>query len=422
MNKIFGLVDCNNFYASCERVFRPQLIGKPILVLSNNDGCVIARSNEAKVLGIPMGEPFFKLKPFIDRYEVVVQSSNYALYGDLSNRVMTVLNQFSPEIEIYSIDECFLDLCGFEERDLTAYAWKIKQTVERWTGIPVGIGIAQTKTLSKIANRIAKKSPKAKGVLDLSASPYLDRALEITDIGDVWGIGRRWSKRLKAQGINTAKDFRDSPESWVRNQMGVVGARTHMELNGVACVALEHHAPDKQTTAVTRSFGTMLTSFEELRDAILTFTARASEKLRRKDMVAGQISVFIRTNSFRSDQVQYAPTATVGLTPYSNDTRTTQAAALMALKQIYRDGLAYKKAGVLMLNLVRSHMAPTDLYSIQPKESAQQLMKAVDRINNHMGNGLISFGQTRKDKSWYATRNHCSPHYTTCWNDLPKAK
>lgn len=422
MNKVFGLVDCNNFYASCERVFRPELIGKPIVVLSNNDGCVIARSNEAKALGIPMGEPFFKLRPLVERHGVIVQSSNYALYGDLSNRVMSVLNLFTPETEVYSIDECFLDLSGFEGRDLTVYGWEIKRTVQKWTGIPVGVGMAQTKTLAKIANRIAKKSPKAGGVLDLSASPYLDYALEITEIGDVWGIGRRWAKRLQAQGITTAKDFRDRPEGWVRKQMGVVGARTHAELRGVSCVDLEAHAPDKQTTAVTRSFGTMLTSFEELREAIMTFTARASEKLRHADLVAGKVSVFIRTNAFRPDHEQYAPSATVDLHPYSNETRQTQAAAMRALRQIFKEGLSYKKAGVLMLDLVRTEAAPRDLFTPAIQEGDVRLMNAIDRINDCLGSGLVNFGQVRKDKSWYATRDYCSPHYTTSWNGLKRVR
>jgi len=418
MNKIFGLVDCNNFYASCERVFRPELANLPIVVLSNNDGCVIARSNEAKALGVKMGEPFFKLKPLMHQSAIIVRSSNYALYGDFSSRVMTTLSRFTPETEIYSIDECFLDLSGFEDRNLTAYAWTIKNTVQKWTGIPVSIGIAHTKTLSKIANRIAKKSPKANGVLDLSHSPYLDMALEQTEIGDVWGIGNRWAKRLKSQGIINAKQFREQPKTWVRNQMGVVGARTHAELQGHPCIDLETQPLDKQTTAVTRSFGTMLTSFDELREALMTFAARGAEKLRRADLVAGQVSIFIRTNPFRDDLEQYAPSITLDLTPYSNDTRIIQAAALTGLKQIYRTGLSYKKAGVLLLNLVRAKDAPMDLFSTPPTQDNKRLLKAIDQINRSYGGGLVNFGQLRKDKSWYATRNHCSPHYTTSWSDL----
>ncbi len=420
MNRIFGLVDCNNFYASCERVFRPELRGRPIVVLSNNDGCVIARSNEAKALGIPMGEPFFKVKPLIARHGVVVQSSNYALYGDLSNRVMTVLSQFTPETEVYSIDECFLDLSGFNGRDLTTYGQEITKTVQKWTGIPVGIGIGHTKTLAKLANHIAKKSPKANGVLDLSASPYIDKALEVTEIGDVWGIGRRWAKRLKGYGIYTAKDFRDQSQGWVRKQMGVVGARTHAELRGISCIDLEAHATDKQTTAVTRSFGKVLTSFEALREAVLTFSARASAKLRGNDLVAGQVSVFIRTNAFREDQEQYSPSATIDLVPYSNDTRMVQNAALRALVQIYRDGLAYKKAGVILLDLVRSQTAPRDLFTASPSKEDHDLMRAIDYINTGLGGGLVAFGQLRKDKSWYVTRNHGSPRFTTSWGDLKR--
>lgn len=422
MNKIFGIVDCNNFYANCERVFQPKLKGRPIVVLSNNDGCVIARSNEAKALGVPMGEPFFKLKPLIERNGIVAMSSNYALYGDFSNRVMNVLSRFTPNTEIYSIDECFLDLTGFDGRDLTTYAREIKETVERWTGIPVCIGIAQTKTLAKLANKIAKKSPKAAGVLDLTNSPYLNHALEITEVRDVWGIGRHYAKMLKGRGIMTAYDLSLQDERWVRQKMGVVGLKTVQELRGISCIDLEEDAPDKQTTAVTRSFGKMLSSYEEVREAIFTFTARAAEKLRKADLVAGQISVFIRTNPFRQEQMQYSNSALVDLHPYTNDTRQIQKAGMDALNRIFKEGLQYKRAGILLMNLVRTEAAPRDLFTPMRAEIDEALMQAVDKVNRIHGSNILCFGQIRKDKSWYATRNHCSPKYTTSWADLPKVK
>jgi len=298
----------------------------------------------------------------------------------------------------------------------------MKETVQKWTGIPVGIGIAQTKTLAKLANRIAKKSPKANGVLDLSNSEYLNHALDITEVGDVWGIGRRYSKMLMSRGINTAFDLKVADERWIRQKMGVVGLKTVQELNGIACVDIENHTPDKQTTAVTRSFGKMLTSFEELREAILTFTARASEKLRKADLVSGKISVFIRTNPYKKEIIQYSNSASVDLHPYSNDTREIQKAGLIALEKIYRDGLSYKRAGIYLMDLCRSDAAPKDLFTQPANPTDEKLMKAIDKINRQHGSNLVSFGQVRKDKSWYATRNHCSPKYTTQWTDLKGVK
>lgn len=421
MSKVFAIVDCNNFYASCERLFEPKLIGKPVVVLSNNDGCVIARSNEAKPF-VPMGEPFFKLKSMIKRHDIIVRSSNYALYGDLSNRVMNILSDFSPATEVYSIDECFLDLTGFDDRNLTSYAREIKETAQRWTGIPVGIGIGPTKTIAKLANHIAKRSPKAAGVLNLNNSQYQNHALEITKVSDVWGIGRRFSKMLMSRGINTALDLKNADQRWIRQKMGVVGLRTVNELNGISCVHIEDNVSDIQTTAVTRSFGTMLTSFEELREAIMTFTARASVKLRKADLVAGQISVFVSTNPFRKELTQYSNSTMADLVPYTNDTRYIQRAGLLALKRLYRDGLSYKRAGICLLDLVRSDASPNDLFAPSPKLADEKLIQAIDQINEDYGTNLVLFGQVRKDKSWYATRKYCSPKYTTSWAELPVVK
>lgn len=418
---IVGLVDCNNFYCSCERVFQPELRGKPIVVLSNNDGCVIARSAEAKTLGIPMGAPYFKHRKDMERQNIVVRSSNYALYGDMSNRVMTVLAHLAPNVEVYSIDECFLDLNGLNHMDLTAYARHIKETVEKWTGIPVAIGIGSTKTLAKIANRLAKKSTKASGVLDLSNSQWVDHALAKTEVGDVWGIGRRWASMLTSRGVHTAKDLRDAEDGWVRQKMGVVGLRTVMELRGTPCVDLEVAAPDKQTVCVSRSFGSPMTEQISLHDAISTFAMRAAEKIRKAGLVAGAVNVFVRTDPFRSDQEQYSNSATIGLTPFTNHTQPILSAAQRGLWSIFRENYRYKKAGILLLDLVRQEDAPRTLFD-QPCETDNKLMSAFDAINNRFGTGSVSYGQLRKTRTWYMTQNHVSPHYTTRWDELPLLK
>ncbi len=422
MSIIFAIVDCNNFYASCERVFEPHLEGKPIAVLSNNDGCVIARSNEVKALGVKMGEPYFKLKDRIAKDGIIIRSSNYALYGDMSNRVASVLSTFTPSMETYSIDECFLDLSGFEHINLTEYGHEIRHKVKQYTGIPVALGIARTKTLSKIANRLAKKSQKANGVLDLSNNEqWVQIALQRTEVGDVWGIGRRYAKWLTGNGVHTAWDLANAEDGWIRKKMGVVGLRTVHELRGISCVNLEDYQPDKQTTAVTRSFGKMLSSLEELEEAIKTFSFRASEKIRRSGLVTHQISVFVRTNPFREDLEQYSQSVTVGLTRYTNDTREIMKAALLGLRKIYRDGLNYKKAGILLLDLMKADMAPKTLFDVNQPED-DRLMKALDHINNKFGPGSLALGQLCKKRTWYMTQNHKSPSYTTNWNELVRVR
>jgi DNA polymerase V len=418
---LFALVDCNNFYASCERVFQPHLIDQPIVVLSNNDGCVIARSNEAKALGIPMGAPYFKLKDQMQRGGITVLSSNYALYGDLSSRVMTVLSSFSPSIEVYSIDECFLDLSGFDHLDLTEYCRHIQKTVQQWTGIPVSIGIGRTKTLSKIANRLAKKSSKTAGVLDLSQPTWLETALQRTPIGDVWGIGRRWSKMLEARGVFTALDFSQAPEGWVRQKMGVVGLRTLKELQGESCVALEDQTADKQTVCVSRSFGTPLTHYVDMKSAIATFADMASEKLRKANLVAHSLNVFVQTSPFNPQIEQYRNNSTIAFYPASNSLQDIHKAALKGLESVFKADIQYKKAGVLLLGLCRPEDVEQDLFT-ESAISHDPLSDVCDRINQQLGARLISLGQVKKSKRWYMTQNHKTPSYTTKWNELPKIK
>ncbi len=418
---IFALVDCNNFYASCERIFQPRLINKPIVVLSNNDGCVIARSNEAKILGIPMGAPYFKFRNDFKKKGVIVLSSNYALYGDISNRVMTVLSSFTPRSEIYSIDECFLDLSGFDHLNLTEYCKHIRQCVLQWTGIPVSIGVGQTKTLSKIANRLAKTSKKTEGILDLNNSPWIDIALQKTEVNNVWGIGRRWSRVLERQDILTAYDLRAAPERWIRQKFGIVGLRTVKELQGLSCVKLEDESPDKQTICVSRSFGKPLTDYTALKSAIATFSDRASSKVRKHGLIAGEINVFVQTSPFNTDIEQYSKSITLSLHPQTNSTQEIHRAAMRGLNQIFKPNIHYKKAGVILINLSRPEKAVKDLF-YPYVQSNDQLSKAYDIINQRFGSGFLQLGQVKKPKTWYMNQNYKTPSFTTRWDELPRAK
>jgi len=416
---IIALVDCNNFYASCERVFQPKLRNQPVVVLSNNDGCIISRSNEAKAFGIPMGASYFKCRKQMERDGIIVRSSNYALYGDMSNRVMTCLSNYAPDIEVYSIDECFLNFTGMGHVNLTEYCKYIRLEVYRWTGIPVSIGIGTTKTITKIANRLAKNTTKTDGVLDLSKNDvWVDHALRKTEVGDVWGIGRSWSKMLIGRGIITALDYRDAPDGWVRQKMGVVGSRTQMELRGIPCTDLELSITDKKTVCVSRSFWKSFDAYGSLHDALLTFGSRGAEKIRRLGLVAGSVNIFIRTNPHRDNEEQYSNSITVLFPEPTNDTREILGAVISGLKRIYRPKLLYKKGGILLIDLARSDSAPMTLFS-QPGVKSRKLMEAFDEINGRLGSGLVTFGQLRKSKTWYMIQEHVSPHYTTRWDELP---
>ena len=304
MPPIFALVDCNNFYVSCERVFQPCLNGKPVVVLSNNDGCVIARSEEAKALGIPMGLPFFQMRERFTGHTIETYSSNYALYGDMSTRVMTILKQFSPEVEVYSIDEAFLNLAGCGNGDLISYGHLIHRSVKQWTGIPISIGIGETKTLAKLANRLAKRSDHVQGVVDLTSSQHQDDILASIPVKDIWGIGRSYSRLLQSNGIRTALELRDADDRWIRQQMGVVGVRIVWELRGISCLPLELSPPPKKSLMVSRSFGRPIATLDEMREAVATYTTRAAEKLRRHRLAAGILSVFLMTNRFKEDEPQ----------------------------------------------------------------------------------------------------------------------
>ncbi|MBT4464466.1 MAG: Y-family DNA polymerase [Rhodospirillaceae bacterium] len=426
---MFALVDCNNFYVSCERLFDPRLEGCPVVVLSNNDGCIIARSNEAKALGIAMGTPLFKAMPEIRRHGIKVYSSNYSLYGDISARVMRTLEAFSPDIEIYSIDEAFLNLGGLERHGIADHGRELHRTVKRWTGIPVSVGIAPTKTLAKIAAGIAKKSPDLGGALLIDDEQARRQALAATDIGDVWGIGRRWAKMLGTNAISTALDFHDMPAPWVRGRMGVVGARTHMELTGTPCIDLQTRPPDKQTLCVSRSFSQTVSERRVLRESIAAFAARAAEKLRRGGLFTTAVNVFVRTNGYRTDQTQYRNAATRALATPGSHTVDIVGAAMAAFDDIYRDGLQYKQAGVMLLDLNRPDAIQPDMFAPTHKRN-DKLMTVLDDINARLGSDVLRLaasgtgagtGNGGKRRT-FTVQSHRSPRYTTNWRELPIAR
>jgi len=422
MTRLYALIDCNNFYASCERVFRPDLEGRPVAVLSNNDGCIVARSAEVKAIGIPMGVPYFKVRDLLKRYDVQVFSSNYELYGDMSARVMAVLSQFSPDVEIYSIDEAFLGLDGFEGWDLDSHARDLRATVKRWTGIPVSVGIAPTKTLAKLAAVRAKKDPALGGVTILADPTACEAALAATPAGDVWGIGRQWSKRLKALGVHSALEFTRQSEHWVRKNMGVTGARTQVELLGKPCFALESQPPDRKSCVASRSFSKTVTDFDDVKDAVATFAARAGERLRQGGLVAGQVTAFALTDRFNTRQSQYQASATVALASPSNLTADLTQAAVRALRRAFKPGFGYKKAGVMMLDLAPAGAAQPTLFAppVVCRDKAERLQSALDRLNGGQKGkrDLVRLGATGFGTGWHLRREHQSPRYTTAWAEL----
>jgi DNA polymerase V len=421
---VFALADCNAFYVSCERVFQPRLEGRPVVVLSNNDGCVIARSNEAKALGIPVGAPYFQIERLTRRERIAVFSSNYALYGDMSRRVMQTLACFAPAAEIYSIDECFLDLAGLPW-NLTAYALDIARTVQQWTGIPVSIGIGPTKTLAKIANRLAKQGQSADGpVLDWTRLDDPVAMLAAVPIEDVWGIAGRWGKRLRALGIEQARDLRDADPKTLRQKFGVVIERIVWELRGVSCLPLETVPPPRKQILTSRSFGTRLTAYADLRAAIASFATRAGEKLRAQGLAAQALNVFVQTSPFDPAQPCYANAATLDFETPVQDTGLLIRAALRGLERIFRSGPAYQKAGVLLLDLVPAGFAQGSLFAAtsgDPSRSAR-LMETLDRINREFGRGTLRYASEAVSDSWRMRTRLKSPAYTTCWDELPSVK
>ncbi|WP_162054741.1 Y-family DNA polymerase [Pontibacter pamirensis] len=418
MTTLFALCDCNNFYASCERVFNPALNGKPVVVLSNNDGCVIARSNEAKALGIQMGEPLFKIRNLVDNRHVHAFSSNYVLYGDMSDRVMQCLSRFTPNIEVYSIDECFLDLGDFYSKDLNAYAREIKETVHQWTGIPVSLGVAPTKALAKMANKLAKKSKKANGVLVLTDPYHIQKALEATSIEDVWGIGGQYAKFLKKRNINTAYDFTQLSENWVRQHMTVVGVRLLKELRGESCLELEEVAPPKKGICTSRSFGKKLNNFEEVQEATATYAAKCAKKLRQQKSCARLITVFVNTNRFSERDSQYYGSKTICLPVATNSDIELIHYANIALKAIYRDGYWYKKSGVIVTDVVPENQVQLDLLDTVNRKKHAKLMEVIDGLTDRFGRGKVSVATQGVDKAWLLRSDMKSPCYTTRLSEI----
>ena len=419
-NNSIALIDCNNFYASCERIFNPRLIGKPIVVLSNNDGCIITRSAEAKELGIKMGEPYFKAKKIIDKNNVRVFSSNYSLYGDISQRVMETLARFASDVEIYSIDEAFLGLNGFENYELSKYCKYIRRTIKQWVGIPVSIGVSTTKTLSKIANNLAKKNKEYDGVCILKSWFDINEALKLTPIEDVWGIGRRLSVFLKKYKINTAYDFTQLDKGWIRKNMGVVGEKTFLELCGVSCIELELIPSDKKSCCVSRSFSKPVEKIDDLEESVSSYGTRVAEKIREEGLVAESMSIFVLTNYFNRKEKQYSNSIKLQLPYPTNNSIKIVKRALAGIRKIYREGYRYKKAGVILYGLSRSSQIKGLLD--YDRKSSDLIMNTMDKINQRYGNSTIRLASEGIEKSWRMRRESVSPSYTTSFNDLAEVK
>jgi DNA polymerase V len=399
-----ALIDCNNFYVSCERVFNPRLEGVPVLVLSNNDGCAIARSNEVKALGVKMGDPAFTLRPLIEKHGIRVFSSNYVLYGDMSRRVYDALHCFSSEIECYSIDESFLSLDGFAHRDLTVYGQEIRATVKRWTGIPTCVGIAPTKTLAKLANQAAKKQPAFAGVCDLMDQQTRHQVMQGFPVGDVWGIGRATTRKLEALGVTTAAQLRDLDPKQARQF-------------GLPCLQLEDVAPQRKGIACTRSFGRVVTELDELLEAVASHATRAGEKLRQHGLVAGKLSAFFHTSPHRPDP-QYHGARTTRLQPMTADTPTLIAAASRCVRAAWRPGFRYVKAGVMLDDLCAIEDAPRSLFDA-PLPRAAACMAAMDDLNARFGRGTVFMAALGVERGWRLRAEHHSPYYTTRISELP---
>jgi DNA polymerase V len=420
---MFALVDCNNFYASCERVFQPQYNNKPVAILSNNDGCVISRSDEAKALGLPMGAPAFKYEGFFKEHQIRVFSSNYPLYGDMSSRVMSILEQFTPDVEVYSIDEAFLQFKGFDNYDFNAYGLQIRQRVLKWTGIPTCVGIAPTKALSKVANKIARKFPKqTKGVYVIDSEDKRIKALKWTKIDSVWGIGRGLQKRLKSRHCVNAYDFTQLSDEWVRTNMAVVGLRLKKELLGIPTLALEQPIKQKKAIATTRSFEYTYSDLDNLKERISTFATSCSEKLRKQHSCCNMVYVFIKNNKHNKIGEHYESLSTIINLPYPTDSSLIISKyATEAIKGIYKKGLHYKKAGVILMGLVPKNERQLNLFTTEnPKH--KPLMKTIDRINEKYESHKIKLGNQDLKRTWKMRQERLSPKYTTNINEILTVK
>ncbi len=416
MVRSIALVDGNNFYVSCERVFRPDLENKPVVVLSNNDGCAVARSNEVKALGIKMGSPWFQMRHLAKQHGIVALSSNYALYADMSNRMMNVLSTFSPIQEVYSIDECFLELTGFD--DIRERAYDIRRTVGQYVGLPVCIGIGPSKTLAKLANHVAKKHPRSKGVFDFNAlnDRQQESVLSSIEINEVWGIGRKLTASLNADGVMNVLQLREADLKSMRARYGVVMEKTISELRGVSCIDIQETEQPKKQIISSRSFGQTVTEIEDLQDALSHFITNAALKLRHQNSVAGILQVFIMTDRFRKDHPQYSPAISLPLpVPTCNTTLLSQWAAV-GLKQIYKSGFRYKKAGVILSEISDQAIQQPDLFSSPDEQS--DLMETIDSINGRFGKGAIKLAEDGSRMRWAMRQEKKSPGYTTDWDEI----
>ena len=419
-NKI-ALVDCNSFYVSCERLFNPAINKKPVVVLSSNDGCVISRSTEAKILGIKMGEPYFKVKKIVKENDVKTFSTNFSLYGDISRRVMKTLKQFAPRMEIYSIDEAFLDLSSIQNENLLEHGYNIRKTVLKWTGIPTSIGIATTKTLSKAANYIAKKEKS--GVINLIDSKNIDKLLSEVKINDVWGVGRQLTKFYIKNGINTAYELKNMHNGWIKKNTNVFGSRTAMELKGIPCSSLEPHQPKRKNCCVSRSFRVKVTKLEELNEAVTTHCLNAAEKIRLDKQTVKKITVFIRTSPFQMGNNYYANSKDIDLPIRTNDSIMLIKQALGALENIYKKGYQYQKTGIILSGLKDANIYNKNLFStINNDEKRIKLMQAIDYTNIKYGRNALSIAQARLKKRWNIKRQHSSKIDTACFDFLPTVK
>lgn len=412
-----ALVDCNNFYVSCERVFRPDLQNKPVIVLSNNDGCAVSRSNEAKALGVKMGVPVFQIRDLVKEHGIEVFSSNYVLYADMSNRVMTLLRQFAPDQEIYSIDESFLELTGLP--NIAELMQIMREQVKRDTGIPVCVGVGSSKTLAKLANFVAKRHPKSRGVFNFNTltAQQMNSVLRNIPTEEVWGIGRKLTAALNEMGIVNVLQLRDADVPSLRKRFGVVMEKTIRELRGEACIEFEDVTPSKQQMINSRSFGNMVTELADLEDALSHFVSNAARKLRDQNSVANMLQIFILTNRFRQDQEQYSPHLAIPLITPTANTMTLQKYALQGLKVIFKPGYHYKKAGGILSEISKASVYQTDMFASVPEKP--ELMQTLDRINQRYGKGTLKLSRDGSRHSWKMRQENKSPEYTTNWNELP---
>jgi DNA polymerase V len=420
MKQQLALVDCNNFYVSCERLFRPDLRTTPVVVLSNNDGCVVSRSNEAKAIGVRMGQPWFECKALAEEHGIVALSSNYVLYADLSNRVMSVLSTYSPRTEVYSIDECFVDLTGTPK--LRDVSYQMREQVMQWTGIPVCVGIGPTKTLAKLSNFVAKRHPRSKGVFnynDLTEAQQTKLLSQIT-VDEVWGVGRKLTKRLDEHGIQTVQDLRLAHTPTLRAEFGVVIEKTQRELQGIACIDLQEVVPDKQQIISSRSFGSMVEDVDVLKDAMSTFVANACAKLRAQDSHASVIQVFLHTNRFRKDLPQYMPSLAIPMPMPTNDSLAVNKWACHLIDLMFKPEYQYKKAGVVLSEISPTSHIQGDLLALET-ENNSRLMTAIDQLNSRFGRGAVKISTQGAHKGWQMKQERKSPSYTTDWSEIPTA-